>query len=258
MHGEQRFDYTGASLRNLRAKSSLNWLNSGTYHVETEQRTFEGKIEKKQSTLTWSTRFHLFSESTNLSSQYSASRIWSAAISHNKEVLFDLIPALDPSGEPCMFDTVTKKPFYNAATTGGDFIVGLTLSQAAQLGRKLPSTGGSLTLSLPEGYDRDERVVNSLAEAEAKGWVLTIQTYAAATAAATFALRRVWVRRQQDEHGSYVAADGSRWQVEWCVDVIGADPESLGYERFRSVEAAVAYWELVPYEYPEEELSTIE
>ncbi|MBQ8901262.1 MAG: hypothetical protein IJY72_09915 [Akkermansia sp.] len=98
----------------------------------------------------------------------------------------------------------------------------------------------------------NERVVNALAEAESKGWVLTIQTYAAQTAAATFALRRVWVRRELCEHGSYVAADGRRWQVEWCVEVIGADPEGLGYERFRSVEAAVAYWELEPYEYPQE------
>lgn len=31
-----------------------------------------------------------------------------------------LVPALDPTGTPCMFDTVTKKPFYNSGT--GDFI----------------------------------------------------------------------------------------------------------------------------------------
>jgi hypothetical protein len=84
--------------------------------------------------------------------------------------------------------------------------------------------------------------------------VLTVQTYeAAGAAAATFALRRVWVRKVQDENGTYVDADGSRWQVEWCVDVIGADPESLGYERFRSVEVAAEYWGLQPYQYPEEE-----
>lgn len=155
------------------------------------------------------------------------------------------VPALDPSGTPCMFDTVSKQPFKNEGT--GQFIAGFTLAQAAQLGRKLPSTGGTLTVSLPEGYDMDERVVNSLAEAESKGWVLTIQTYAAETAAATFALRRVWVRRVQDANGGYVSADGTRWQVDWCVDVIGADPESLGYERFRSVDAATEYLGLTPY-----------
>jgi hypothetical protein len=152
---------------------------------------------------------------------------------------------------------VTRKPFKNAGS--GQFIAGFTLQQAAQLGRKLPSTDGNLTISLPEGYEQNEAVVNSLAQAEAKGWVLTIQTYAAEAAAATFALRRVWVRKVQDENGSYVAADGSRWLVDWCVDVIGAAPEALGYERFRSVDAATEYWELVPYVDPNaEELSTIE
>lgn len=169
----------------------------------------------------------------------------------------DFIPVLDPTGAPCMYDTVTRKAFKNAGS--GQFIAGFTLQQAAQLGRKLPSTDGNLTISLPEGYDSNEGVVNSLAQAEAKGWVLTIQTYAAETAAATFAIRRVWVRKEQDENGSYVAADGSRWLVEHCIDVWGADPEALGYERFRSVEAAVEYWELVPYVDPNaEELSTIE
>lgn len=165
----------------------------------------------------------------------------------------EFLPALDPTGAPCMFDLVSKQAFKNDGT--GQFIAGMTLAQAAQLGRKLPSTDGALTLSLPEGFEMNERVVNSLAQAEAKGWVLTIQTYAAETAAATYSLRRVWVRRELCEHGSYVAADGSSWQVDWCVDVIGADPESLGYERFRSVDAATEYWGLVPYEYPEE-LST--
>lgn len=32
----------------------------------------------------------------------------------------NLIPALDPSGRPCMYDTVTQKPFYNSGT--GEFL----------------------------------------------------------------------------------------------------------------------------------------
>lgn len=163
----------------------------------------------------------------------------------------EFAPVIDPTGEPCMFDRVSKQPFRNAGS--GQFIAGLTLQQAAQLGRKLPSTGGTLTVSLPEGYEQSERIVESLTQAESKGWVLTIQTYAAETAAATYSLRRVWVRRQQAEHGRYVDADGTRWQVEWCVGVIGADPESLGYERFRSVEVAAEYWGLTEYVYPETE-----
>lgn len=166
----------------------------------------------------------------------------------------DFIPALDATGTPCMFDRLSRKPFRNSGT--GQFIAGFTLAQARKLG-KLPA-GTTLTVSLPVGYDSDAGVVSALADAEANGCVLTIQTYDVSSAATTYALRRVWVRRQQAEHGSYVAADGSRWQVEWCVDIIGADPESLGYERYRSVDAAVEYWGLVPYEYPEEELSNVE
>lgn len=172
------------------------------------------------------------------------------------------IPAIDPTGTPCMFDLVSKTPYYDAGSSGVPFVVGLMLKQAAQLGRKLPRGGGELTVSLPEGYDMNERVVESLLAAEEKGWVLTIQTYTpeASPAASTFGLRRLWVRRRENDNGSYVASNGIRWKVDWCVDVIGADPEMLGYERFRSVEAATAYWELEPYIAPnsEEELLTIE
>ena len=155
----------------------------------------------------------------------------------------DYIPALDPAGVPCMYDCVTSTALKNVGT--GSFVAGFTLAQARKLS-KLPA-GTTLTVSLPVGYDSDEGVVDALAQARENGCVLTIRTYEATGAAATFALRRVWVRKTQAEYGSYVAADGSRWQVEWCVDVIGADPEELGYERFRSVDAAADYWELTPF-----------
>jgi hypothetical protein len=169
---------------------------------------------------------------------------------------FTLQPALDDTGRPCMVAVETGAPFYNLAN--GEFAVGLTLAQARKLG-KLPAGGGTLTVSLPSNWQEDEGVLNAKAEAEAKGWQITVQTYEAeAGAAATFALRRIWVRKQQNEGGSYVAADGSRWSVDWCVDVWGADPQELGYEPYRSVDAAVAYWELVPYVYPDEELLTVQ
>jgi len=34
----------------------------------------------------------------------------------------NLIPALDPNNRPCMYDTVSKQPFYNAGT--GEFLYG--------------------------------------------------------------------------------------------------------------------------------------
>lgn len=165
-----------------------------------------------------------------------------------------LFPAINTEGVPCMYDKLSKQAFYNSGT--GSFVVGMTLSQARALG-KLPSTGGALTISLPTGYDSDSGVMAALDTARANGWTLTIQTYTPeAASASTFAIRRIWVRRTQTENGAHVAADGTRWQVDWCVDMLtpdGSTPDAHGYELFRSQEAAVAYWELTPYVAPESE-----
>ena len=180
MHGVQRFDYTNASLRNLRAKSSLNWLNSGTYHVETEQRTFEGELEKEQSSLSWGVKFTLFSVSAGTYEQYCASRIWSAAISHNKEVLFNLIPALDSTGVPCMHDTVGGQNFYNSNTAEGatPFTVGFDTTEKAAISiSKLPvKAGGTLTVSLPAAaQDTDTLVSAAIDIATNRGWTIITQ-----------------------------------------------------------------------------------
>ncbi len=173
----------------------------------------------------------------------------------NGKLKMDLIPCLDEFGHVCMFDVVNKTPYTNTYGTIG---AGFTLPQARKLS-KLPATGGTLTISLPEGYESDEGVVNALETARANGWTLTIQTYTpenATEGASTFALRRIWVRRQQDENGTYVDADGTRWVVDWCVDMLtpdGSTPDAHGYELFRSQEAAVAYWGLTPYVDPEAE-----
>lgn len=161
------------------------------------------------------------------------------------------VPALTDKGIPCMYDKVTKTQFRNSG--GGRFIVGMTCKQALKLA-ELPAGGGELTVSLPSNWQDDEGVVTALATAEANGWVLTYQTYDAdASTASTLALRRIFVRKTQNDNGQYVAADGSRWHVEWCAGMIGAEPTDHGYEPFRSVDAAVAYWGLTPYVDPEAE-----
>lgn len=177
--------------------------------------------------------------------------VYGCKLHQDGELVRDFIPCLDSAGRAGMYDKVGKKMYHSA---NGEFAIGLTLAQARKLG-KLPAGGGTLTISLPSNWQEDEGVLNARSEAEAKGWQITLRTYEAeAGAAATFGMRRIWVRKQQDEGGSYVAADGSRWSVEWCVDIWGADPQELGYEPYRSVDAAVSYWELEPYVNPEEEL----
>jgi hypothetical protein len=165
------------------------------------------------------------------------------------------VPAISANGQPCLYDTVSKQSFLNSGT--GAFIVGLTLAQARKLGN-LPDGGGTLKISLPENYTDDEAVVAALSSATEKGWIFETQTYTTAEASAsTFALRRIWVKKIADPAGAYVDATGSRWHVEWCQTVFGAEPTDLGYEPFRSVDVALAEWGLTPYIYTEEEPSSI-
>lgn len=81
------------------------------------------------------------------------------------------IPALDNTGRPCMFDTVSRKSFYNAGT-GADFRAGLTLDQVRRL--ELPPTGGALTLVVQNETFYDPLALEVLSRAEADGWNLTV------------------------------------------------------------------------------------
>lgn len=195
----------------------------------------------------------LFSRTANVSGGGAAGCIYWCNIYNSNELVCELIPSVDQYGKPCMYDKTNKKPYYNLEKEA--LIVGMTMNQALKLST-LPATGGTLTVSLPTGYDSDEGVMTALETARANGWTLIIQTYEAGTAAATFALRRIWVRKTLDEQGTYIAADGTRWQVAWCVDMRtldGSTPDAHGYELFRSVEAALDYWKLTPYVDPEAE-----
>ena len=187
-------------------------------------------------------------------------RVFDALIKNDGISALHYVAAISPNGAPCMYDKVSKQPFYNAGS--GQFIVGLNTKQALKLS-KLPAGGGSLTISLPTGYESDAGVVSALETARATGWTLTVQTYTPeeeASSVATFGMRRIWVRKVQEENGVYVDADGTRYTVDWCVEMYTPDnstPDMHGYELFRSVEAAVAYWELQPWVDPEaEELLT--
>lgn len=170
---------------------------------------------------------------------------------YNNEKVIDLKPFLSAQGKPYFANLAKNNKLFNEG-----MIAGFTLEQASKLGKLLPSGGGALTISLPTGYEQDAGVAESLEAARAKGWTLTVQTYEAETVVATFGMRRIWVRRVQDEQGAYVDADGVRWTVDWCVDMVtpdGSTPDAHGYEMYRSTEAAVAYWELTAWVDPEQE-----
>ena len=58
-------------------------------------------------------------------------RIYYFKLWNNGALVRYFIPALDPNGRPCMWDVVTKQPFYNQGT--GEFTYGRTIQQVEYL-----------------------------------------------------------------------------------------------------------------------------
>ena len=168
------------------------------------------------------------------------------------------VPAIDRNGRPCLYGIEPRTPYYNSGS--GAFIAGVdTVAQLATLLKRLPATGGALTLSLPAEANTPE-VADMLQQChDTKGWTLTVYEYRPA-AAVTYSLRRVrevvWCRKQNAEYGNYLDDDGKHWHIERCAAIygpLGQDPAAYGYEPFDSVEDAAAWFGLTPYEYPEDE-----
>ena len=112
-------------------------------------------------------------------------------------------------------------------------------------------TSGShpLTIGIHIDHKTDDEVIAAIANAEAKGWTLTIQWNSTPTAqaAVTYGLRRPTIYARVSEMQN---PDGTTERVlEWGHYV--TDPEN--YEEFRSVEAAREYYGL-----PEEPLTETE
>ena len=88
-------------------------------------------------------------------------RVYSFTMKEAGVQKLNLIPALDPTGAPCMFDTVSRKAFYNAGT--GDFVTPPTGASTYSLrGRRVLPDWGKLTPTglrrlyhVPEGYEGD-------------------------------------------------------------------------------------------------------
>ncbi len=167
----------------------------------------------------------------------------------NGKLQNDLRPALDASGTPCMYDLVNSTPFYNVGRV--PFVAGVeTIQHLRRVLDNLPTTGGTLSLSLPAKANTPE-IADMLAAASAeKGWTLTVYEYRT-TAATTYSLRRVrqvvWCRKQAAEYGCYEDAAGNRWQLERCAAIFGDkgdNPADYGYEPFDSEEQAAEEWRL--------------
>lgn len=138
------------------AKSKIGLCIDGTWSAYENADTI-----RRETTST----YRLFSNSAK-------ERLYSARFTdvEHKEIA-NYVPAIDPAGIPCMFDTITRQALRNNGT--GQFIVGMTLEQVRSL--SLPAGGGQLTLSLPYEASIDKLAQTALEQARENGWELTLQ-----------------------------------------------------------------------------------
>jgi hypothetical protein len=114
-------------------------------------------------------------ENYRMFAPWSTERLYSARFTdiEHKDIA-SFIPAIDPDGNPCMFDFVRKQPFYNASGSNKfAFTIGLTKEQAESL--VLGDKGSGLTIQVPEGTDLEVMRANN------PNVTITIQTIPATT-----------------------------------------------------------------------------
>lgn len=67
--------------------------------------------------------FYLFGRNyNNIADRLISARIYSFKIQNGDELYRNFVPALDTKNRPCLYDTVSKQPFYNQGT--GEFLYG--------------------------------------------------------------------------------------------------------------------------------------
>lgn len=87
-----------------------------------------------------------------------------------------ILPALDSTGVPCLYDSVSGENFYNRGS--GSFIVGFDTTEKAAISiSKLPiTTDGTLTVSLPAAaQDASSLVPEAINIATNRGWTIITQ-----------------------------------------------------------------------------------
>ena len=69
------------------------------------------------------TNIYLFCRNTkNTANLFISARIYSFKIQNDDVLYRNFVPALDTANKPCLYDTVSKQPFYNEGT--GEFLYG--------------------------------------------------------------------------------------------------------------------------------------
>lgn len=140
-------------------QSQLNWLNCRKAEAEGVGTTF--KVSMELPTLPFKPTKALFLFAANIAGSASlrcACQMFELRISQGVEQKHIFVPALDPTGTPCMFDLVSRKPFYNSGT--GDFTYPGKETQAATYSLRRPRQYAQMTergirrlYHVPRGYN---------------------------------------------------------------------------------------------------------
>lgn len=93
-----------------------------------------------------------------------------------------------------------------------------------------------LTIGIHVDHKNDEEVLQAIANAEAKGWTLTVQWNGTPTSGiALLDMDFIYAKRTQNDEGGYIDENGTRWDVDWGHYVTGSD-----YIEYNSEEEALA------------------
>lgn len=120
-YGYYFFINAGTFRNNVKYKEravSINESGTSTIYVYIDDVLCDTRTAKKLPQT--DSMFSLFARyKRGIIDQYFFGNIYSLNIVRNGEEILHFIPCLDRLGKPCMFDTVSKKPFYNLGT--GEF-----------------------------------------------------------------------------------------------------------------------------------------
>lgn len=152
--------------------SASRSFNSGLTNADLEASAFEyfvsaekaGVVGKKEQTNMLDAEWQCVAQMQLFcwdSSMCAKGRVYSFTMKEAGVLKLNYVPALDPTGAPCMFDLVTRKPFYNAGTD--DFVTPQAAARTYSLrGRRVLPDWGKLTPTglrrlyhVPDGYQGD-------------------------------------------------------------------------------------------------------
>lgn len=153
-----------------------NWLNDKKLYISngTNNASVYNDQYIKSDTASYIGIFYYKNPNTGADAFY-AGAIYSAKVSQGTEVAMSLLPALDASGQPCFYDTVTDSTYYSNGAA--KFVAGIsTQSELDRLFFALPDRSGQdvgvLQVRLPDELKTDENEA-AAENAARKNWEIS-------------------------------------------------------------------------------------